>query len=86
MHKFNNIDIFLYSLNLKIDRDKEISQFNYNSKHYDKRKLWSQTASNLFALEVLQISQHCQLYVLWENSTTCVQNKNERNIEHRGKK
>ena len=70
---------FLYSLNLKIGRDREISYFYYDSKHNFKCKIGSKmimhlTVSKLFALEVVQKCQRCQLCVLWENSTGSVQN------------
>ena len=53
--------------------DNVISHFSFNKKHNDKCKfalnfLPLVTTSNLFSLEVVQKCQHCQLFVLRENS------------------
>ena len=53
--------------------DRKINHFDYNSKHHDKYKsalklIALLTIYNSFPLEVVQKYQHCQLYVLRENS------------------
>ena len=66
-----NVDIFV--LLIFENKIREISHFNYNSKHFDQckialKQIGLKLVFNLFSLELDQKCQHCQLCVLGENT------------------
>ena len=58
---------FLSCLKVKIERDKEIDHFNYNSKHSNKLII-----SDKILLEIINDCQPCQLCVLRSNSNVFI--------------